>query len=430
MTEHLTEPEIELYRSREGEEAARQRTAEHLAVCEHCVNRVYNAGHSVLAVNVLREAFLPAVDDEPFHLSHAELKEYLEGHAAKADRIICESHIDICEPCREELRVLSAADTSTRSRTEASAWLRSGWLASTPMRVAAAIALIGLLAFGVLLMRRRSAAPNPAQLAGNGPQETPGASVSVDPSKDGPASDKTPSGPEASQQSIVVHLKDNGKEIGLDQQGKLTGLDELDESTQRIVKNALAGEPLARPRVLDELSSPRIELLGEQSDENTFQLIGPLGKIITEARPTLRWKRLNGATSYVVSVFDSKFNLVTRSAPLSEPPQSSQPAWTVPVPLRRGQNYFWEVTAVKEGKEVVVPVAPAPRAQFRILESEKLGALQNLKRQKPTSHLALGLTYARLGLIREAEGEFQQLLKENPDSAVAKKLLRAVQSWR
>jgi hypothetical protein len=289
------------------------------------------------------------------------------------------------------------------------------------MRVAAAIGLIGLLAFGVMLIRRRSWPP--AQLAGTESQPSPGVSVPVDPSKDGPANEKTPSGPAASQQSIVVHLKDNGKEIGLDQQNKLTGLDELDESTRRLVKNALTGEPLARPRVLDELASPRIELLGEQSGENTFQLTSPLGKVIAEARPTLRWRRLNGATSYIVSVFDSKFNLVTRSAPLS------QPTWTASQPLRRGQNYFWEVTAVKEGKEVVVPVAPAPRAQFRILEANNLSTLQNLKRQKPTSHLALGLTYARLGLIREAEGEFQYLLKENPDSATTKKLLRTVQGW-
>jgi anti-sigma factor RsiW len=425
MTEHLSEREIEIYRSGEGEEAARQGTAAHLAVCDDCVKRVYNAEHSILAVNALKEAFLFSADEDPFHLSQADLKEYVLGHAAQADRIICESHIDICETCREEFRLLSAVHTSARSKahssTEPFAWLRSGWLASTPMRVAAAIALIGLLAFGVLLIRRRSSAP--ALVADTGSQGTPSVSVSVDPSKDGAANETTHSGPAASQPSIV-QLKDNGKEIGLDPQNKLTGLDELDQSTQRLVKNALAGEPLARPSVLDELSAPRIKLLGEQSDENAFQLLSPLGKIITETRPTLRWRRLNGATSYVASVFDSKFNLVTRSASLS------QPTWTVSAPLLRGQNYVWEVTAVKEGKEVVVPVAPAPRAQFRILDADKLSALQTLKRQKPTSHLALGLTYARLGLLRDAEAEFQYLLKENPDSAVAKKLLRTVQSWR
>lgn len=420
MTQHLTEPEIELCRRRQGDESVRRRTAAHLAVCEHCVKRVYNGEHSVLTVNALTEAFLPAADEEPFHLSYAELKEYVSGQAASADRIICESHLDICEPCREESRALSATPTAARSKayssTERLAWLRSGWLASPPMKVAAAVALIGLLAIGVLLIRRRSSAP--ARLAGAGSQPTPAVSVSVD-----SANEKTPAVPATLQPSIVVQLKDNGKEIGLDQQGRLTGLEELDESTQRLVKNALAGEPLVMPRVLDELSSPQIELLGEQSDENTFQLISPLGKIITEARPRLTWRQLNGATSYVVSVFDAKFNLVTRSASLS------QPTWTVSAPLKRGQNYFWEVAAVKNGKEIVVPVAPAPRAQFRIIEAQKLGALQNLKRQQPTSHLALGLTYARLGLIKEAEEEFQYLLKENPDSATAKKLLRTVQGW-
>ena len=423
MAEHLTEPEIELYRRREGEEAERQTTAAHLAICEHCVKRVYDREHSILAVNALTEALL-SVNEEPFHLSHADLKEYVSDHAAKADRIVCESHIDICEQCREELRLLSAAQHPTRSKANSEdrlAWLRTGWWANTPVRVAAAIGLVGLIAFGVMLIRQQSSAPTPVQLAGNGSRETPMVSAPVDATRDGPAV------PDSSQQSIVVHLKDNGKEIGLDHQGKLAGMEELDESTQRIVKNALAGEPLARPRVLDELSSPHIELLGEQSAGNTFQLIGPLGKIITEARPTLRWKRLNGATSYVASVFDSKFNLVTRSAPLSQLPQ---PAWTVAAPLQRGQNYFWEVTAVKEGKEVVVPVAPAPRAQFRILEADKLSALQNLKRQKPTSHLALGLTFARFGLVKDAEGEFWYLLKENPDSATAKRLLRTVQTWR
>ena len=118
------------------------------------------------------------------------------------------------------------------------------------------------------------------------------------------------------------------------------------------------------------------------------------------------------------------FNRVAESPPLSKP------TWRLAVPLQRGQTYSWEVTAVKDGEEITAPVAPAPRAQFRVLEADKLNALTKLKGQRPASHLALGLTYARLGLIPEAESEFRQLVKENPDSALAKKLLRTVQSWR
>jgi hypothetical protein len=57
-------------------------------------------------------------------------------------------------------------------------------------------------------------------------------------------------------------------------------------------------------------------------------------------------------------------------------------------------------------------------------------ALSKLKQHQPVSHLALGLTYARFGLVNEAEAEFRKLLNENPDSAIAKRLLRTVQNWR
>jgi len=75
------------------------------------------------------------------------------------------------------------------------------------------------------------------------------------------------------------------------------------------------------------------------------------------------------------------------------------------------------------------PVAPAPRAQFKILEAEKLIELTNLKKLEPTSHLTLGLTYARFGLLAEAEGQLQILARENPNSPVATRLLRTVQEW-
>lgn len=219
-------------------------------------------------------------------------------------------------------------------------------------------------------------------------------------------------------------MNDNNREIRLDQEGKLTGLEGFAESSQKMVKAALAGEGLAKPRVLDDLSSPPIKLLGETPGEHTFQIIAPAGKVITEERPTLRWRPLSGATSYVVSIFDNNFNRVAQSPPLS------RTNWTVGVPLQRGQSYSWEVAANRDGKEITAPVAPAPRGQFKLLEADKLSALSKLKQQKPVSHLALGLMYAHFGLVSDAEGEFRKLVKENPDSAAAKRLLRTVQTWR
>jgi len=171
------------------------------------------------------------------------------------------------------------------------------------------------------------------------------------------------------------------------------------------------------------LTTPSIKLMDPTARENTFGLLGPTGTVIATDRPGLRWQALDGATSYTVSVFDADFNRVTSSAP------QTATQWTTPT-LRRGMIYSWEVVAIRNGQEVRSPVAPAPRAQFKILEAEKVLELDRLRNQKPISHLALGLTYARFGLLDEAEGQLEILARQNPNSPVATRLLRTVQEWR
>ena len=417
MAGHLTEQEIELYRRREANHGDRRIIAAHLAVCDDCLKRVLDSEHSVVAFNALSEAFLPTVDEKPFHLSNAELARYSASAVARADRIICESHLEICEQCSEELSLLIVghAPGKLELKGRAGIWLHAWGL--TPARVTVAIALLGFMVFAIVLWRQRSSVTLREESARTNSQGQV-ASSSPLPSSSNPATQT-----DNSHQSNLASLKDNDREIRLDQGGKLTGLEEFDESAQKMAWAALAGETLAKPNVLDNLSPPPIKLSGQPAADG-FQLIGPLGRVVTEQRPNLKWRELKGATSYVVSLFDKDFNRVAESPPLSKP------TWRLAVPLQRGQTYSWEVTAVKDGKEITAPVAPAPRAQFKVLEADKLNALTKLKGQRPASHLALGLTYARLGLMPEAESEFRQLVKENPDSALAKKLLRTVQSWR
>jgi len=409
MPEHLTEQEIENYRRRDGDRD-RQTTAAHLAVCQSCLQRVLEPSHSALAVSALTEAFLPTAGEEPFHLSPSELQNYAAGAITEADKIICESHIEICEECDAELRLLKRVQAQ---REPPRTWTIRGL---TPARLAAALALIGLLTLAVLVLWQRSSRPTRQESVKNG---VPGIPESALPPDYVAPTPTVSSGP-----PVVASLRDNNREISLDQEGKITGVDGFDESTQRLVKSALAGEVLAKPKVLDDLSSAQIKLLDGAPSEIAFQLVGPSGKVITEQRPTLRWRALSGAKSYVVSVFDSSFNRVAQS------PSLSRKNWTVGEPLKRGQRYSWEVTATKDGKEIKAPVAPAPRAQFKLLEADKLNTLSKLKQEKPVSHLALGLTYARFGLVSEAEAEFRKLANENPDSATAKRLLRTVQNWR
>ena len=55
--------------------------------------------------------------------------------------------------------------------------------------------------------------------------------------------------------------------------------------------------------------------------------------------------------------------------------------------------------------------------------------MQLNKLRKTRSHLALGVFYAREGMVAEAEREFRILVQNNPGSPRAKKLLGQVQSW-
>jgi hypothetical protein len=85
------------------------------------------------------------------------------------------------------------------------------------------------------------------------------------------------------------------------------------------------------------------------------------------------------------------------------------------------------VTAVVEGKEIQSPVTPAPEARFRLLSLAQEDGLRRAEKLYRGSHLALGVVYSRAGLLDEAEREFSALLAANPDSEVAKKLLRNIE---
>src|SRR5262249_54086625 len=108
----------------------------------------------------------------------------------------------------------------------------------------------------------------------------------------------------------------------------------------------------------------------------------------------------------------------------------SSTTWRGPVRLKSGQTYSWEVTALKDGEEITAPTAPAPRARFKVLPSAEFKQLIEARGREPRSHLALGIICAGMGLGNEAEAEFNALVRQNPDSALARRLLAEVKSWR
>lgn len=101
---------------------------------------------------------------------------------------------------------------------------------------------------------------------------------------------------------------------------------------------------------------------------------------------------------------------------------SDRTNWTVDRPLKRGEVFTWSVIAVIDNKEIISPGPSSPEMKFKVLSAKSFDQLQKLKASG--SHLALGVFYAHEGLREEAQREFQILLRENPNSNLAKKLLR------
>ncbi len=427
MTDHLTETEVSLFRERTIRRSDRERIDTHVAICESCLRRILPSEDSALVYSELTEALLSDSTDEAFHLSNEDARRYANGLIDQADRVIFESHIEICDQCSEAVQPLAsplvdgvseaARPAEIPAQQFSPAW--SGAFQFTPARAVAGVLVAAFMVLAFVVWQRwpGRAVDQTAQQTSPTPSNTSGGN-SPSPTETQATKDSNPD-----QFAITASLEDNGRKIQLDNSGKLIGLEELPEASRSLVRSALTTKTLAKPEVLDKLTAPSITLLDPNARESSFGLLGPSGTVIATDHANLRWQALAGATSYTVSVFDADFNRVTRSAP------QTATQWTTPT-LRRGMIYSWEVVAIRNGQEVRSPVAPAPRAQFKILEAEKLRELTNLKKLKPISHLALGLTYSRFGLLAEAEGQLQILARENPNSPVAAKLLRTIQEWR
>jgi hypothetical protein len=230
--------------------------------------------------------------------------------------------------------------------------------------------------------------------------------------------------PSVEHSAKVAILKDAGGEVTIERDGRITGLDKVSENSRQYVARAALSEQIAPADVLRHLSGQPGGLRSNDDGPQGFRLLYPVRRVVTEARPVFRWESLPGVSSYRVYVLDQDGNQVSQSEELGP----TQTQWEVSALLRRGQIFSWVVTALVDGKKVVSPSASAPEIKFAVLSTADFQELSHLK--KSNSHLALGVFYARVGLLSEAEREFEDLVKLNPQSELPRKLLHSVRTIR
>lgn len=431
MAEHLTKKQVEEYCRQRLQVAELLSVSDHLGECEACRRQIESAMQGDAAFFAIRSE----VFDEAAETSSPPLRAHLtaEQAAGYVDRDLSgealqtvADHLTHCESCAlavDDLRAfrdqiapalereyrpatVTAPTESWWQRTVASLAARFRW---SPALAFSAVSAILLLAMTGWLIWRTTRVSEPEQ-----------AGVMTPASPSPPAAPPSPPAPA----SIVTRLNDGEGQLTLNQEGKLSGADSLPPAYQDMLKAALTTRRIERSSSLKGLTRPPSALMSTDKSGSEFSVLDPVGNVLMTDQPTFRWSPMQGASVYVVEVYDSKFNPVLTS------PELSGHSWTPPQALARGKVYAWQVKATKDGQEFTSPQPPAPQARFRILDQAKANELAKAKRAYASSHLTLGLLYADAGLLKEAEQELRVLQTANPDSELARRLLGQVQALR
>lgn len=440
--EHLTQNQVESYCRQKLGPAQLLAVSDHLGECETCRRRIESAMNADRAFLALRsELFSESAETfSPYpagaHLSAEQTAEYIDGNLDGEQFQLVSDHLTICQQCLaavEDLRAFSHQIEPTLEREYHPAqvdspidspkkslrdrivdFLLAPFRGYARMAFGAALTVVLLAVTGWLVwpMLQEKEREHEAVVSPPAPTQ---------PAPTQPA----PAPPTQSEQApVVARLNDGQGQLTLDQNGRLSGADDLPVAYQSMLRETLADQRIQPSPQLKGLFRPPSSLMSAEKQKSEFLVIEPVGKVLISDSPTFRWSPMAGATAYVVEIYDAKFNLVTSS------PQLTANLWKAPQRLQRDEVYSWQVKAVKEGQEIIAPRPPLPQAKFRILGQAKANELAKAKRDYPSSHLTLGLLYAQAGLINEAEQELRALEKANPDSEIARSLLKQVRALR
>ena len=423
-TEHLTTEILQAYVARTLGPEDLLRADGHLQKCDRCHGSITELKPMQEAAAVILSGACKAQADLDMHLSYEQMEAYVDGTIDDVAHEIADVHTASCSFCLDQLNDLRElkesigrqTDERPSSATHVSFWDKISAALTIRMVVAAgALVILGVGLWGISTLILNEPGPIETVVV----EDT----VPVVESQTGQSSNNDPdvaaaNGEANSAPRPVILLVDGRSRIELGEDGNLSGIDA--GRFEARLKAVLTKEDVQVAPVARELRSTSGVLMGGGSPGAPFGLTAPVGRVILSDQPRFSWRPLADAESYFVTVFDENFTKVAES------PALKQASWTVDKRLKRGSVYNWQVTAIKAGQEIKSPVRPAPDAKFKVIDAAAANEIEAARRTG--SHLVLGTLYANAGMIAEAERELQILVKQNPRSELARKLLRKVQA--
>jgi len=454
MRKHLSEEIVERFQLRGLSRQDRRIIYDHMLACEPCSRRIADSRREAAGLLALCAHFLPGSEDEPYHLNFELIEAYVSQKLTNTDNATAEMHLEVCEAClveandlRASLATVQAAASPKVSEVDSTKisgevpGLRRVLFFGRPIRSAAIAACIVLACLIAVVIRQqrgsegspqemtKQSSPSPAPTPLQSPRQpiVANANNGSVPKTNSTATEalrnKTPRNSSRAVTADLIVLNDGSYRITIDRSGDVEGLSGISTHTREAVREAVVNGSLKRPDLLNELSGRDAVLRGSAMDNETVRLVSPENRVLLEDRPVFRWTSLKDATGYRVVVGDEHFRQAAQSGDL--PGTATQ--WQPSAPLKRGMVYTWMVMGIRSG-EALGSHPSSAASKFKVLEEAKVKELDQLKSSSP-SHLALGVFYAGEGMITNAEREFQLLAQQNPDSAIARNLLKQIRTW-
>jgi hypothetical protein len=430
---HLQEIELRRYRRRQMEPDELLSANDHLAACAECYQDF--GGEDVLESTYRFASSEMADADRPIseHLSYAQMAAYVDGQSSEPAHKETNDHLATCAQCREDVDELMQLSDELRSSGEVSPAMQiekpAFWnrpVVRLPLEIAAAAA--AFIAVGWFLSSslrgrvddlsretielRRANHELRQQIEHKALQDKLGSDRPSEPARSGGAISLNTGSPA----QVVASLKDGGRQVTLDANGNVQGYGSLPPRYLGMIREALK---TGRVATASPLSAPAVSLRGTPKpvDQSTeFRLVSPIATSVIEMQPLLRWEPLSAATSYSVAVYGSNYQEVLAVKDIR------RTDWRVSRALTRGETYLWQVTALKDGKEIVSPGPGNAEARFRVLGRTEAAEIERAQKRWGDSSLLLGLLYSRAGLEEEAAEKFRALREANPSSALVAQL--------
>lgn len=214
---------------------------------------------------------------------------------------------------------------------------------------------------------------------------------------------------------IVAQLNDPFGRVTKLRGGELVGLDAFPQNYREPIGKMLRTEQVAVPE-------EQLESMHVTRGSGPSMYVQPVSTVVKSDRPTFEWKSSGDGAKYQVVVYE-----VGEPEPVVVSSELKGTRWQSDKPLKRGGEYSWDVTVMRDE---MPEKPPATRAMFRVLNAAELANIEAQEWQAKGSHLVLAVIYLQAALLDDARHELESLKTEKGESTLVNKLLESLKEHR